>query len=46
MTDTGIFMIGVIVMAITLAGTVASVMSGSVADDPTDTSRTRSERGS
>jgi hypothetical protein len=44
MTETGIFMVGVIVMAITLAGTVASVMSGSVADDPPEITRTRSER--
>jgi len=45
MTDTEIFMIGVIVMAITLAGTVASVMSGSVEDDSPEISRTRSECG-
>lgn len=45
MTDTGIFIMGVVVMAITLAGTVASMMSGSVADDPPENSRRSSERG-
>ena len=46
MTDTGIFIMGIVVMAIALGGTVASVMAGSVEEDQLETARPRSERGS
>lgn len=45
MTDMGIFMIGIIVTAIALGGTVAAVMAGSVEEDRLETARRSSEQG-
>ena len=45
MTDLGIFMIGIVVTAIALGGTVAAVMAGSVEEDRPETARPKSERG-
>lgn len=44
MTDVAIFMVGVVVMAIVLAGTVATVLTGAVEEDWSETARPSSER--
>lgn len=46
MTDMGILMMGIVVMAIALCGTVGSVMAGAVEEDTPETARRSSERGS